>query len=102
MEVKLNIYSSKLSLIFEELSFCFVIYYVLLSIKGKNSSGAETPHMIWVYQGMGKGRYGTVPPFCIPVPLVPRNNHARSWGFAGRDRDPDIVPGQPPIPGCIG
>ena len=22
----------------------------------------------------------------------------RSWGFAGRDRDPDIFPGEPPIP----
>ena len=26
-------------------------------------------------------------------------SRSRSWGFAGRDRDPDIVPGQPPIPG---
>ena len=25
-------------------------------------------------------------------------SRSRSWGFAGRDRDPDIVPGQPPIP----
>ena len=36
IEVLLNIYFSKLSLIFEELSFCFVFfYYVLLSIEGK-------------------------------------------------------------------
>ena len=25
-------------------------------------------------------------------------SRSRSWGFAGRDRDPDMVPGQPPIP----
>ena len=26
-------------------------------------------------------------------------SRSRSWGLAGRDRNPDIVPGQPPIPG---
>ena len=25
-------------------------------------------------------------------------SRSRSWGFASQDRDPDLVPGQPPIP----
>ena len=29
---------------------------------------------------------------------IESRSRSRSWGFAGRDRDPDIVPGQPPIP----
>ena len=77
---------------------------------------------------MGKGRDGTVPRFFVPVPkyqdslsrgiliaglfrrfLSPSQlsrgfeSRFRSWVFAGRNRDLDIVPGQPPIPGkaCI-
>ena len=72
--------------------------------------------------GSNRDRQGTgrdSPVIFVPVPLVPRDNYAghsrenlsqsrssrrllsrsRSRGSAGRDRDPDIGPGQPPIPG---
>ena len=58
----------------------------LSSYRWTNDSSLKQTKIILSYnQGWARDRTG--------------QSRSRSWGFAGRDGDPDNVPGQPPIPG---